>query len=114
MFALESATLAGQLAARQLKGESIDWDAAYDGHMQKAIGVFRTFVKAWYAGDLARLFFFEGIKPRRFIQSICSILGGNVLNEENPLVRDGCREGLDRMLMGLKLLEAGAKAEAEA
>jgi flavin-dependent dehydrogenase len=114
MFALESATLAGQLAARQLKGESIDWDAAYDGHMQKAIGVFRTFVKAWYAGDLARLFFFEGTKPRRFIQSICSILGGNVLNEENPLVRDGCREGLDRMLMGLKLLEAGAKAEAEA
>ncbi len=111
MFALESATLAGQLIGRQLRGEAIDWDAAYDGHMQKAIGVFRTFVKAWYAGDLARLFFFEGTKPRRFIQSICSILGGNVLNEENPLVKDGCREGLDRMLMGLKLLEAGAKAE---
>lgn len=110
MFALESATLAGQLAARQLRGESVDWDVDYDGHMQKAIGVFRTFVKAWYAGELARLFF-SGVKPPKFIQSICSILGGNVLNEQNPLVRDGCREGLDRMLMGLKLLEAGEKAK---
>jgi flavin-dependent dehydrogenase len=112
MFALESATLAGQLASRQLEGEAIDWDTAYDGHMQKAIGTFKTFVQAWYSGDLPRIFF-SPVKPERDVMSICSILGGNVLNEENYLVKDGCRKGLDRMLMGLKLLEAGAKARAE-
>jgi hypothetical protein len=36
-----------------------------------------------------------------------------VLNEENPLVKDGCRKGLDRMLMGLRMIEAGMKAKAE-
>ncbi len=113
MFALESATLAGQLAARQLQGEAIDWDRDYDGHMQKAIGTFKTFVQAWYSGDLSRIFF-SPVKPQRDIQSICSILGGNVLNEENYLVKDGCRKGLDRMLMGLKLLESGMRARAEA
>jgi len=107
MFALESATLAGQLAGRQLKGEAIDWDTAYDGHMQKAIEVFRTFVKAWYAGELGRIFF-AAVKPQAAVRSVCSILGGNVLNQENPLVRDGCRAGLDRMLEGVARLEAAA------
>jgi flavin-dependent dehydrogenase len=105
MFALESATLAGQLIGRQLKGEAIDWNLAYDGHMQKAVGVFRSFVKAWYTGDLAKIFF-SPVKPRREIQSICSILGGNVLNDENHLVREGCEAGLERMLVGIQLLEA--------
>lgn len=108
MFALESATLAGQLAGRQLRGEAIDWDTAYDGHMQKAIEVFRTFVKAWYAGDLSRIFF-AAVKPQAAVRSVCSILGGNVLNQENPLVRDGCRAGLDRMLEGVARLEAAAR-----
>jgi flavin-dependent dehydrogenase len=112
MFALESATLAGQLAARQLRGEAVEWDVAYDAHMQKAIGTFKTFVQAWYSGELPRIFF-SPVKPERDVMSICSILGGNVLNEENPLVKDGCRKGLDRMLMGLRMIEAGMKAKAE-
>lgn len=109
MFALESGALAAQLAARQLRGEQIDWERDYQGHMQRAVQVFRTFVEAWYTGELATIFF-SPRKPRQGILSITSILGGNVLNEQNPLVAQGTRAGLDRMLAGVAAIERAIAA----
>jgi flavin-dependent dehydrogenase len=109
MFALESGTLAAQLASRQLKGEAVDWERGYQDHMHKAIAVFRGFVKAWYTGDLARIFF-SPFKPMSHVRNICSILGGNVLNEQNPLVTRGADHGIQLMLKGIEMLE-GSKSK---
>ncbi len=105
MFALESGTLSARLASRQLNGETVDWKTEYEAHMHKAIGVFRTFVKAWYTGQLSRIFT-SPVKPESSVKSICSILGGNVLNELNPLVSGDTQACLDRMERGAKMLAA--------
>ncbi len=104
MFALESGILAAQLASRQLKGGEVDWEREYQEHMHKAIAVFRGFVKAWYTGDLAAIFF-SPFKPMAHVRNICSILGGNVLNEQNPLVTRGADHGIALMRKGQQMLE---------
>lgn len=102
MFALESGTAAARLAARQLRGEPVDWENDYQARLRGAIQVFRTFVHAWYAGDLARIFF-SPTKTTPALRSITSILGGNVFNQQNPLVQRDTRAGLDRLLRGVEL-----------
>jgi flavin-dependent dehydrogenase len=97
MFALESGTLAAEAAARQLSGEEVDWERDYQERLRGAVQVFRTFVKAWYEGELAEIFFSQK-KAHRAIQSITSILGGNVFNQENWLVRRDTRAGLEMLL----------------
>jgi flavin-dependent dehydrogenase len=97
MFALESGSLAAHLAARELAGESVDWEAEYEGVLKQAVDVFRVFVKAWYSGELPELFFFDR-KPMSAIRHITSILGGNVRNPHNPFVSNDTRAELDRML----------------
>ena len=108
MFALESGSRAARLAARQLKGEPVDWPLAYERHLQDAVAVFKGFVMAWYRGDLPKLFF-SPVKPPTTITAICSILGGNVLNQDNMFVSKGADAAIDTMLRGLRMLEA-AKA----
>ncbi len=97
MFALESGSLAAGLIQRELAGETVDWEADYAAVLRQAIGIFRTFVKAWYTGDLPDIFFFRA-KPMAAVRHITSILGGNVRNLENPLVACDTRAGLDKML----------------
>lgn len=86
-LALESASRAAKLAARQLNGEKVDWTAEYEPPMRKAVGVFRTFVQTWYDGSLQRIFMNQQ-KPDKFKRAITSVLGGYVLDEQNPFVRD--------------------------
>ncbi|HQY62343.1 MAG: tryptophan 7-halogenase [Myxococcales bacterium] len=97
MFAMESGSLAAALAARELAGERVDWPGEYEAPLQRAVGVFRTFVGAWYAGELAELFFHDP-KPDSAVRNITSVLGGNVQNTHNPLVRGDTRAELDRLL----------------
>ncbi len=101
MFALESGSLAGRLAARQLDGATVDWRRDYEAVLQHAVGVFRTFVKAWYAGELPELFFHRP-KPQLAVRHITSVLGGNVRNEHNPLVSGDTRAELERMLSRIR------------
>lgn len=101
MFALESGSLAAKLAHRELAGESVDWATDYEGVLKQAVDVFRTFVKAWYTGELPELFFFAK-KPMSAIRHITSILGGNVRNTLNPFVSNDARSELDRMLAGIR------------
>ena len=104
MFALESGTLAARLASKQLRGGAVDWEIEYQAHMHRAISVFRDFVKAWYTGDLATIFF-SPFKPMAHVRNICSVLGGNVLNEQNPLVTRGAAHGIELMAKGQRMLE---------
>jgi len=101
MFALESGSLAADLVARELAGDPVDWDTEYEGILKQAVAVFRTFVKAWYTGELPDLFFFDK-KPMSAIRHITSVLGGNVRNTLNPFVSNDARKELDRMLGAIR------------
>ncbi len=86
-LALESAGLAAALVHRSLGGEPVDWDREYDGVVLKAVGVFKAFVQSWYAGDLQRVLL-RANKTDAIKRSITAILGGYVLDPNNPFVRE--------------------------
>jgi hypothetical protein len=46
-----------------------------------------VFVTTWYDGSLQNIFMFPK-KPDRIKRAITSVLGGYVLDEQNPFVRD--------------------------
>lgn len=87
MLAMESGTLAAKLVHRALAGESVDWMREYQEVIKRATDVFRGFAQSWYDGDLVKIVFSTdpADQARR---SIVSVLGGNVLNQKNPLVRN--------------------------
>lgn len=85
-FATESGMLSAKLIARQLQGETVDWEIEYADYMKRGIGVFSTYVKEWYTGNLQTLFFHEpaNLEVKR---QICAVLAGYVWDETNPFVR---------------------------
>lgn len=86
-MALESAARAAALVHRDLTGEPVDWGAEYDGMVLKAVGVFKVFVRSWYAGELQRVLLRVN-KTDAIKRSITAILGGYVLDSNNPFVRE--------------------------
>ncbi len=86
-LALESGLLAARLTERTLSGHEVDWGAEFAAPIASAVGVFRSFVEGWYRGDVPKIFFARE-KLDRVQRQVTSVLGGNVLNRENPLVRD--------------------------
>ena len=86
-LALESASRAAKLIHRSLKGERVDWEAEYAAVVGKAVGVFRVFVRSWYEGELPRLLMRKD-KTDRVKRAITAILGGYVLDPENPFARN--------------------------
>ena len=89
-LALESSSRAAKLAHRQLNGETVDWNKEYSEVMDRAVGVFRVFVHAWYTGDLQKVLLHKN-KPESIKRAITAVLGGYVLDERNPFVRDANR-----------------------
>ena len=85
-FATESGLVAAKLACRQLKGETIDWDKEYEDYMLEGIGVFRSYVEAWYDGTLQDIFFTDKINFD-IKKQICSVLAGYVWDRSNPFVK---------------------------
>lgn len=85
-FATESAALSAKLAARQIRGETVDWQTEYEGHMMYGINVFRSYIRDWYSGDLQKFFFHKEMNEdvRR---KVCSVLAGYVWDKENPFVK---------------------------
>jgi flavin-dependent dehydrogenase len=86
-LAMESASRAAKLADRALSGEAVDWGSEYDAVVLKAVGVFKAFVRSWYAQDLPRIFLRQD-KNETIKRAITAVLGGYVLDEQNPFVRD--------------------------
>lgn len=86
-LALESSLLAARLTDRVLDGQAVDWGVEFATPIASAVGVFRSFVEGWYRGDVPKIFFARE-KLERVRRQVTSVLGGNVLNANNPLVRD--------------------------
>ncbi|MBU8895218.1 FAD-dependent oxidoreductase [Corallococcus sp. H22C18031201] len=85
--ALESASRAAALVHRTLQGETVDWNTEYGAVVEKAVGVFRVFVRTWYTGELPRVLLHPN-KTQAIKRAITAILGGYVLDPENPFVRN--------------------------
>ena len=86
-LALESSSIAAGLVHRSLCGEAVDWDAEYDAAVDKAVGVFKVFVRSWYEGSLPRILLSPNKHPA-LKQAITAVLGGYVTDPSNPFVRD--------------------------
>ncbi len=84
-FATESGALSAKLAARQVRGEVIDWQKEYEDHMLYGVAVFRSYIRDWYSGDLQKFFFHPEVNEdvRR---KVCSVLAGYVWDKSNPFV----------------------------
>ncbi|WP_110685419.1 NAD(P)/FAD-dependent oxidoreductase [Salinicola aestuarinus] len=86
-LALRSASLAAPLVARQLAGETVAWDDAFDAPLRRGMATFRAFVDGWYDGRLQSIVFHENAPPS--IQSrISAILAGYAWDDDNPFTRE--------------------------
>jgi len=85
-FATESGILAAKLYLKEKNGQNVDWETEFTGYMRRGIGVFTTYVKEWYTGNLQTLFFHQPENPE-VKQKICAVLAGYVWDETNPFVK---------------------------
>ena len=84
-LAVESAEVASNLIGKELRNERVNWEIEYSEHLKKGIDTFRTFVEAWYSGDLYNIFFTDE-KNAKIKEQLCSVLAGYVWDEKNPFV----------------------------
>lgn len=85
-LATESAALAAELISDQLAGKTVNWEKDYSEYILGGVDVFKTFIEAWYAGDLQKIFF-SASPNEKIKQQICSVLAGYVWDLENPFVK---------------------------
>jgi flavin-dependent dehydrogenase len=84
-LAIASGHNAATLVIDQLNGKDVDWEKDYSEHLIKGINVFRSYVKAWYDGTMATIFFTDQFNEKTKGQ-LCSVLAGYVWDESNPFV----------------------------
>jgi len=84
-LALESGSKAAELTARELNGESIDYQVEYEDHMMVGINVFRDYVDTWYDGTLQTILFSDK-KNAEITKKVVSILSGYVWDKNNSFV----------------------------
>jgi len=86
-FATESALQSAKLITKQLNGEEVDWEKDYSDYIKEGVGVFRTYVKEWYTGNLQKIFFHRPENPE-IKKQICAVLAGYVWDKTNPFVKN--------------------------
>jgi flavin-dependent dehydrogenase len=84
-IALKSASLAAPALDRQLRGEAVDWEAAFAAPLRRGVDAFRTYVNAWYDGRFQTVVFHRAPNPE-VKAMICSLLAGYAWDERNPFV----------------------------
>lgn len=89
-IAMRSASMACKLLHRQLKGESVNWQAEYVAPLKKGVDTFRVFVEAWYDRRFQDIIFYQD-KQQNVHEMICSILAGYAWDEANPYVAEPAR-----------------------
>ena len=82
-IAMKSAQLATRALDRQLRGETVDWDADFAEPLKFGVETFRGFVEGWYDGSVQDIFYAQNqdAKVRRYV---CSILAGYAWDKSNP------------------------------
>ena len=83
---MESGALAADLIDKELNNKPVDWDKEYTQYINQGVDTFRSYVTAWYSGDLQNIFFSENINPD-FKKQICSVLSGYVWDKTNPFAK---------------------------
>ena len=89
-LALSSAERAAQVLTRQLRGETVDWQADYADYVMQGINTFRSYVNAWYNDTLPQIFFSANRNPD-IMRQVCSVLAGYVWDKSNPYVTQADR-----------------------
>lgn len=84
-LAITSGFRAAELTIKEVKGESPDWEQDYSNYLMEGVEVYRTYVNAWYNGDLKTIFFTKQ-DNHEFKTQICSVLAGFVWDKNNPFV----------------------------
>ncbi len=86
-IAMKSASFAAPLVSRQLKGESVDWEAEYAEPLKRGVDTFRQYVEAWYDGRFQDVVFFRQERASAQVSGmISSILAGYAWDTNNPFV----------------------------
>jgi len=85
-FATESGLLAAKLAAKELNGTEVVWEVEYAQYIRRGVGVFKSYVKEWYNGNLQKIFFHEP-ENQDVKKKICAVLAGYVWDRANPFVK---------------------------
>lgn len=98
-FATETGYRAALLAAKQVKGKSVDWENEYEKHIREGVRAFQSYVENWYNGTLQTVFFTDG-SNETIKEQICSVLAGYVWDKTNPFVKrhDTAIPNLARMI----------------
>ncbi|MGC3958773.1 MAG: tryptophan 7-halogenase [Verrucomicrobiota bacterium] len=99
-LAMESGLRAAQVAARQLRGETVDWQKDYADYLMQGVDTFRSYVTAWYDDRLPTILFAAQRNPG-VMRQICSVLAGYVWDQSNPYVTQA-----DRALRALATISA--------
>lgn len=89
-IAMQSASLAARALDRQLRGDSVDWDAEFDAPLKYGVETFRAFVNGWYNGSLQDIIFHTR-QDEHIRRHICSVLAGFAWDATNPYT--GTRAG---------------------
>ncbi len=89
-IAFKSASLAVACLARQLDGQTVDWDADYARPLKSGVDCFRTFVEAWYEGRFQALIFHPNASAE-IRRMISAILAGYAWDQNNPFVVESRR-----------------------
>lgn len=84
-IAMRSASMAVKVLDRQLRGESVDWQADFEAPLRRGVDTFRAYVRAWYDGRFQDIMFAK-TQPPEIRRMICSILAGYAWDENNPFV----------------------------
>jgi flavin-dependent dehydrogenase len=104
-FAMESGNKAAHLVCDFLNKKPVDWQEQYTEHMMQGINTFRSYVAAWYTGDLHEIFFMANHEPE-IKRQICSVLAGYVWDLENHFEKkhDKVLQSLANLLRQIKQL----------
>ena len=108
-FATNSGLLAAKLHLKQRDGSAVDWEKDYADPVREGAAVFRTYIDAWYNGDLHTIFFAPEL-TQSIKEQIVSVLAGYVWDKKNPFVAKHDR--IVRTLAQVVRMEAGGNASA--
>lgn len=89
-IAFKSASLASAALRRQLRGETVDWEADYGKPLRKGVDTFRAYVNAWYEGGFQKIIFHPNPTPE-IRRMVSSILAGYAWDTKNPYVAEPAR-----------------------
>jgi flavin-dependent dehydrogenase len=85
-LAVTSGYKAAELAIKELNNETVDWMNDYEKTIRSGTNVFKSYVEAWYTGDLQKIFYAKSVNAE-IRKQICSVLAGYVWDQTNPFVK---------------------------